>query len=311
MNKKQLNTAFALLSSIVFCFSAAGCQNAPHSHKWKNEYAYDSETHWLECGDCKEKKDVDRHALSSPSCNVCGYNFSPTEGIVYELSDDAMYATVVEYNGTDTNVIISPIHEGAPVIEIKEYAFADGNSLTNIIIPDCVQTIGKFAFEGCSSLTKLTIPSSVRSIGENAFLNCNNITELTLPFVGASIDSQENSHIGHLFGCDSESHQAHVPASLKRVTITNATFIGDYAFRYCKSLAEIIIPRTVTHIGYAAFYTCDSLKSIFIPSTVSTIKNYAFAYCYDITIYCEAESQPHDWDPTWNYGFPVVWGSKE
>ena len=311
MNKQHFISILLSTCAAFLCLGAPGCSFLKHSHSWKNGYTYNEQEHWLECENCDEKSSVSAHVFHSPSCETCGFSHTPTEGVIYELSKDGSYASLVEYNGVETNVFLASSYNGVPVKEIAEYAFSDGNKLTNIIIPDSVQTIGRFAFEGCFNLTKLTIPSSVTTMGENIFLNCNNLTELTLPFIGANISEEANSHIGYFFGCDSESHQTNVPISLKKVTLTSATFIGDYAFRYCTSLEEVIIPRTVTYIGYGAFYACDSLTSIFIPSSVTMIKNYTFAYCYDITIYCELEHQPTDWDPRWNYDFPVVWGSKE
>jgi len=45
---------------------------------------------------------------------------------------------------------------------------------------------------------------------------------------------------------------------------------------------------------------------------VTSIGYYAFAYCSSLTIYCEAESQPSDWDKEWNPdNRPVEWGYKE
>ena len=297
--------------SVILCYGAASCNSAQEEHSWKTEYTCNEEEHWLECGHCDEKKELAPHLFASYSCEACGFALTPTEGLVYELSDDGAHATLMEYNGEETTVVIPSTYNGVPVRYINEYAFSCGNKLTNIIIPAGVQAIGKFAFEGCSSLTKLVIPDSVTELGENILVKCDSLTELTLPFIGAKINQEENSHIGYFFGCDPESHQAHVPTSLKKVTITKATFLGDYTFRYCTSLAEVIIPRTVTYIGFGAFYACDSLTSIFIPSSVLMIKNYAFAYCYDITIYCELERQPSEWDRRWNYDFPVVWGSKQ
>ena len=310
MNKRLISILLSTCATILCC-ATVGCNTPKKEHSWKNNYTYNDQEHWLECEHCDEKKDLTAHLFTSSTCAVCGAALSPTEDLVYQLSNDNTYATLIEYNGEETNVVIASTYNGVPVREINEYAFLDGNKLTNIVIPDSVQTIGRFAFSGCSSLTKLLIPNSVTEMGENTLLNCSNLTELTLPFIGAKIDQEENSHIGYFFDCDSESHQTNVPTSLKKVTITKSTFIGDYAFRYCTSLTEIVIPRTVTHIGFGAFYTCDALTSIFIPNSVVMIKNYAFAYCYDITIYCELESQPSAWDPRWNYDFPVVWGYKE
>ena len=50
------------------------------------------------------------------------------------------------------------------------------SSLTNIIIPDSVTSIGAFAFVSCDSLTNIIIPDSVTSIGDAAFECCTNLT---------------------------------------------------------------------------------------------------------------------------------------
>ncbi|MGM9899063.1 MAG: leucine-rich repeat protein, partial [Bacilli bacterium] len=43
--------------------------------------------------------------------------------------------------------------------------FGDCSSLTSIIIPEGVTSIGYWAFGCCSSLTSITIPEGVTSIG--------------------------------------------------------------------------------------------------------------------------------------------------
>jgi hypothetical protein len=59
----------------------------------------------------------------------------------------------------------------------------------------------------------------------------------------------------------------------------NVTSIGEYAFRGCTKLEEIIIPNSVTSIGYVAFEDCSSLTEITIPNSVVIIGSGAFNNC--------------------------------
>ena len=60
---------------------------------------------------------------------------------------------------------------------------------------------------------------------------------------------------------------------------TGLTSIGDYAFRQCFNLRNIIIPNGVTSIGNSAFYECQNMESVIIPNSVVSIGNSAFWYC--------------------------------
>jgi hypothetical protein len=55
------------------------------------------------------------------------------------------------------------------------------SSITEIIIPNGVTTIGKGAFWDCSELTTITIPDSVTTIGESVFRQCSELTTVKLP----------------------------------------------------------------------------------------------------------------------------------
>jgi hypothetical protein len=63
----------------------------------------------------------------------------------------------------------------------------------------------------------------------------------------------------------------------------NVTSIGTYAFRYCYSLTNIVIPSSVTSIDSYAFPGCIALTSIVIPSSVTSIDSYAFNSCRSLT----------------------------
>ena len=60
---------------------------------------------------------------------------------------------------------------------------------------------------------------------------------------------------------------------------TGVKTIGDYAFRGCSNLFEIILPENITSIGTGSFAGCSSLTSINIPESVTSIGESAFNEC--------------------------------
>ena len=74
--------------------------------------------------------------------------------------------------------------------DLKSITISDGvkriiidscSSLTSIIIPNSLTSIGNRAFEGCTSLKSITIPNSVTWIGEHAFYYCTSLASVTIP----------------------------------------------------------------------------------------------------------------------------------
>ena len=57
------------------------------------------------------------------------------------------------------------------------------------------------------------------------------------------------------------------------------TTIGNYAFWFCASLIEVVIPDGVTSIGAHAFEYCGNLMKIAIPDSVGAIGQFAFSQC--------------------------------
>ena len=152
----------------------------------------------------------------------------------------------------------------------------DGNStITKVVIPKSVTTLGGAAFVGCLSLTSINIPDSVTSIGDDAFAYCTSLASINIPNSVTSIGDDAFGYCG----------------SLASINIPNSvTSIGGSAFDYCSSLTSINIPNSVTSIGSGAFVYCSSLASINIPNSVTSIDERAFEGCTNLTIYCEQGS---------------------
>ena len=125
------------------------------------------------------------------------------------------------------------------VTSIGNWAFSECNSLKNITIPNGVTEIGVRAFSGCSSLTSVVIPDSVTSIGDSAFYGCNSLHAITIP---DSVITIENNAFNH-----SRVRSAIIGKNVK--------YIGTSAFSSGVSLyftgnAPINIGRSGTGIIY-------------------------------------------------------------
>lgn len=84
--------------------------------------------------------------------------------------------------------------------------------------------------------------------------------------------------------------------------------IGSEAFRDAP-VTSVVIPNTVTAIRFGAFGYASELRSLVIPSSVTIVEDHITYSCDNLTVYCEAESQPSTWNASWNVANrPVVWG---
>ncbi len=69
--------------------------------------------------------------------------------------------------------------------------------------------------------------------------------------------------------------------TLESVTIpASVTYIGEMAFRNCKTLAKVeILGESLDSIGYRAFMTCSALTSINLPNSVTTMGESCLEAC--------------------------------
>lgn len=114
----------------------------------------------------------------------------------------------------------------ARLTEIGSYAFGDMDSIKEVVIPDCVQTIGAGLLRKCDSLEKVVLSDNIENLngtdgiysgGIGIFEECVNLKEVELP--------------------------------------ENLKVIGNNAFHGCKNMTGVfIVPETVTEIGWGAFY---------------------------------------------------------
>ena len=186
---------------------------------------------------------------------------------------------------------LSEIVIPSSVTSIGDSAFYGCDSLSEIVIPSSVTSIGDSAFYGCRSLSKIVIPSSVTSIGDSAFYGCRSLSEIVIPSSVTSIGDRAFDTCRSLLEIVIPSSVTSIGdyaffdcRSLSEIVIpSSVTSIGDSTFSFCRSLSEIVIPSSVTSIGDGAFYGCNSLSEIVIPSSVTSIGHHAFYGCRSLS----------------------------
>ena len=166
---------------------------------------------------------------------------------------------------------------------VRGYAFADSETLRNIIMPESVKRVGDYSVFANCIIENAAIPirlleqlndeqrkqlvtlslfgDGVTEIGSSAFSGCSNLTRVVIP------DSVTSIGWDAFYRC----------SGLTSITIPDSvTSIGDYAFRDCTGLTSVTIGNGMTSIGTWAFVDCTGLTSITIPDSVPSIGWYAF-----------------------------------
>ena len=212
---------------------------------------------------------------------VKGY-YETVDGLSwYYVVSDGKAINVYVSSGTPGETLTIPSTLGGyPVAEIKcgststskRYnllgSTANNTTITKVIIPDTVTTIGMNAFRGLNALTSIDIPASVTTISDYAFYSNIGIKK---------VNFAENNNLSNL-----GNYAFYSCSALKEVNFlgnNKITSIGNYTFYGCSSLIQIDIPSSITSIGDRAFYNCSQLQEVQLPEEVTSIGNYAFYGC--------------------------------
>ena len=220
-------------------------------------------------------------------------------------------ATLVEYLGSDTDVVVPETIDGLPVTRLSDDhpdydvfrnvqltsvqlpgslkhlstgCFHSQESLTEVVIPDSITVIPYGCFSGCTNLKSVTLPETLTRIEMWAFSGCASLQTIELP---GSLEVIEQMAFQNCTGlteitipCSAGFWSFHGCTGLEKVTFSGAG-VGDLAFEGCTGLKEVILTDNVKALGEGAFAN-TGLTSIFIPASVTTMDYYAVGYTAEV-----------------------------
>ena len=183
----------------------------------------------------------------------------PTNGSIYtEWKDDEIPFDCFSGKKTLTSIVFPDVLKS-----IGRDAFADSGLKHSLYIPEGVVEIGNGAFARCDFTGVLTLPSTLKTIGGGAFRECCFICPLNLPDGIEEIGSECFQDCRNLYG--------------KLILPSHLNKIGSSAFRGCTGFkGDLVIPKSLTVIPWLAFYACGLGGRLQLHDGITTINSSAF-----------------------------------
>ncbi len=213
----------------------------------------------------KQVTDIGGGAFAGTGCRLTVPDDHPTlrleEGILYSKDRSQLISCVsVPKNGT---CVIAP-----ETTVIQRGAFSGCDTLTDIRLPEGLETISDEAFRDCAGLRRIELPDSLKAIGKEAFRGCILLEEIAIP--PGVTDVKEAA----FYEC----------RSLKRAVLSGKIGrIPPDMFCRCP-LEEVVIPEGITKIDERAFYECRNLKRVTVPDSLKSIVRNAFPSRFDLRL---------------------------
>lgn len=172
--------------------------------------------------------------------------------------------------------------------------YVDDTPLTDLVIPEGMESVTRDAFYGAKFLKSVTFPSSLKSIGYGAFAYCNNLDFIDVNSIGMWCDVDMEYYEDHYQGTTAAVSYEYMPV------FNNKTRL----FEDGREITYLAIPESVDTIRSAAFYNCRNIKRLYIPENVKALKAYSFEDCRNLDdVYVYSSVPPIAYSLDW-----VQWG---
>ena len=223
--------------------------------------------------------------------------YSTVNGMLTNAARDEIIYCPALYTGVNG---VFTVPQG--ITKIAAEAFYGRKSITEIVIPAYVESIGDSAFQDCYNVEKITINGSRRgdlSIGAYAFAGIKNLESVTfkgnengtlevgVTTIGAYAFTPYVEATSSIINGVTTTAGT-IVTNLKTLTFepgVNVAKIGDHAFEDQIYLYSITYGENakITEIGAYAFAGNEILKEINIPATTTKIGDHAYAECISVT----------------------------
>ena len=158
--------------------------------------------------------------------------------------------------------------------ELNDYTFSRCTKLKTVELPNSLRKIKMWAFQDCESLSQITFPEKLKTIGWQAFHGCKSLEKVILP---PEVKTSRNSFDEHTAVVIPEAASAAGTPAAQDI-IEKKAFAGsditsleveegikkikEQAYKDCKALKTVSLPRSLTDLGAGVFDGCQMLSSV-------------------------------------------------
>jgi len=167
----------------------------------------------------------------------------------------------------------------AALTTIGDYAFANCDRLTDVVIYGNTGYIGGYAFYDCGELKTLTLSEGVSFIGSLAFAYCEQLQAVALPQTITRLDG--NPFAGCIGLTSFTLHEDNTAYKFIDGILYDWTAYTLVFNPVSNTATSLSLPDTVYEIAAGAFVG-SHIESLVLPSKISVIPDYAFANCEDL-----------------------------
>lgn len=173
--------------------------------------------------------------------------------------------------GTEYKRVVSSFDEfqyftSVTYIPIECFAYS---TLSSIVLPQSVETIGRSAFSGCNKLDNIQLNDGLEHIDAHVFDSCSSLKQIELPTSLKRI-------LNNAFQLTTSLEKIDIPSG---VTVVSSGLLGGSAIK------SISLPSTLQKIESGAFTSCVNLEELHIPNSVKEIGTGIVVGCENLSLF--------------------------